>query len=134
MGVLRIAGDGAWNESRSLFLRRNFQRRTQFRPSLAHSGKADSTGTSGAEGRQNILTSCGIPLLLSRTLTNVSDPWHESAAHVGKPTARDDFQSGQTAKARLGSPCAVTPEKDMAAGKPTYQELRIASGAEILHR
>jgi len=29
--------------------------------------------------------------------------------------AKDGFQAGQTAKARLGPPCAVTPEKDMAA-------------------
>jgi hypothetical protein len=29
--------------------------------------------------------------------------------------ARDGFQAGQTAKARLGPPCAVTPEKDVAA-------------------
>ena len=28
--------------------------------------------------------------------------------------AKDGFQAGQTAKARLGPPCAVTPEKDMA--------------------
>jgi len=29
--------------------------------------------------------------------------------------AKDGFQAGQTAKARLGPPCAVTPERDMAA-------------------
>jgi len=29
--------------------------------------------------------------------------------------AKDGFQAGQTAKARLGPPCAVTPKKDMAA-------------------
>jgi hypothetical protein len=29
--------------------------------------------------------------------------------------AKDGFQAGQTAKALLGTPCAGSPEKDMAA-------------------
>ena len=55
-------------------------------------------------------------------------------AHPGRPTAKGDFQGGQTAKARLESPCAVTPKRDMAAGKPTDQGLTIGDGAGMLHR
>src|SRR5579872_1328166 len=131
MEVLRIASDGARNESRNLFLRPNFQRPTQFRPSLAQSGKGDSTGTSVAEDRQNILTSCGIPLLLSRTLTNVSDPG------TSLKRTLESRRPGVTSKAvKLQRPASghrvqSLPKKDMAAGKPTYQELTIASGAGI---
>jgi len=42
---------------------------------------------------------------------NDKSEWHEVHAHPGRPTTRGDFQGGQTAKARLGSPCAVTPWK-----------------------
>jgi len=31
---------------------------------------------------------------------------------------KDGFQAGQTAKARRGPPCAVTPYKDMTASNP----------------
>ena len=41
--------------------------------------------------------------------------WDKNADNdntVKRPkAAKDDFQGGQTAKARLGSPCAVTPRK-----------------------
>jgi hypothetical protein len=46
--------------------------------------------------------------------------------------ARGNFQAGQTAKARLGLPCAVTPERGVAAGDLTLQKLRMACSARIL--
>ena len=35
------------------------------------------------------------------------------------PAAKNGFQAGQTAKARQGPLCAVTPDWDMAAGRST---------------
>jgi hypothetical protein len=45
--------------------------------------------------------------------------------------AKDGFQSGQTAKARCGPPCAVTPQRKDKAANYTLLGTRILLQAEL---
>jgi len=52
---------------------------------------------------------------------------------VRRPAAKGNFQAGQTAKARPGLPCAVTPKRDMAAGGLANQETTIVISIRLFH-
>lgn len=46
---------------------------------------------------------------------------------------QDDFQIGQTAKARSGSPCAVTPQSDMTASASQGSVRRVFRVSKKFH-
>jgi hypothetical protein len=52
---------------------------------------------------------------------------------IRRPAARGNFQAGQTAKARLGLPCAVTPKKDVAAGDLSNRESIVDNDTGVFH-
>ena len=50
----------------------------------------------------------------------------DASLESGTPDTGDGFQAGQTAKARRGPPCAVTPEcRDKVAGVPKCKSARL---------
>ena len=56
-----------------------------------------------------------------------------SESQIRRPAAKGNFQAGQTAKARLGLPCAVTPKKDVAAGDLSNHEAIVDNCSRVFH-
>jgi hypothetical protein len=55
------------------------------------------------------------------------------AAQLRWPAARGNFQVGQTAKARLGLPCGVTPKRDVAANDLANHGTMVVVDTRLFH-
>jgi hypothetical protein len=71
------------------------------------------------------MSSCANPVIVA--------DMPSSESQIRRPAAMGNFQAGQTAKARLGLPCAVTPKKDVAAGDLSNHETIVNNCSKVFH-